>query len=289
MSLKLIDTHAHVQFSAFESDQDQVVQHALDQGIGMVVVGTQTDTSLAAVKLAERYENVWAAVGLHPSHLHAQPFHDAQESIHVKTRAEIFDPEFYATLAKSKKVVAIGEFGLDYYRLEEFTQTPDEKIEVTTKIEQIKAQQQLVATAHLRLATRLNLPVVIHCRDAHADLIVLIKQELATGGLTRRGILHCFTGTPAEAKQYTDLGFYISFSGIVTFGANVQATALTVPLDKILVETDSPYLAPIPNRGKRNEPANVAHVAQFLAKLRSLKPEVFYAQLLTNTKSVFKI
>lgn len=288
MKLRFIDTHCHVHFQAYAEDVDSVVQRALDSGVGLITVGTQSTTSKNGITLAEKYDGVWCTIGLHPNHLHAQDFFDDNElppgaevkagdgPAHIKTRAERFDADYYRELAKHPKVVGIGELGLDYYR-----------VPPGVDLAKLKADQQEQVQEQLRFASEVNKPVVIHCRDAHDDQARLLEAEIARGGLERRGVIHCFTGTPAEAKRYTDLGFYISFSGIVTFGKNVMESAVSVPLDKILIETDSPYLTPAPHRGKRNEPQYVELVAQKIADLKGISLEAVAEQTTANAIKLF--
>ncbi len=273
MKLQYIDTHCHVHFQAYKEDMEQIVERALEQGVGMITVGTQSTTSKNGIALAEKYDGVWCTIGLHPNHLHAQDFLDENElppgiiddlkegdgPAHIKTRAERFDWDYYRELAKHPKVVGIGELGLDYYR-----------VPPGVDLEQLKADQKVQAREQLRFASEVDKPVVIHCRDAHADQAALLKEEIDRGGLQRRGVIHCFTGTAEEAAVYRDLGFYVSFTGIVTFGKNVMAAAKEIPLEQIMIETDAPYLTPAPYRGRRNEPAHVKLVAEKIAELKGV-------------------
>ncbi|MBI4457479.1 TatD family hydrolase [Candidatus Uhrbacteria bacterium] len=281
----LIDAHSHVNFNGYKKDADEVIRRAFDQGVAMLAVGSQLSTSERAVDYAERYDGIWAVIGLHPIHLFEQ-FVD-EEEIQFKSRAEEFDPDAYRALAKrSKKVVAIGECGLDYYRL------PDGVSQT-----EVAAKQKEVFRAQLDLSLELGLPIMIHCREAHAD-VAEILEEYAAAGKSVRGDIHCFTGTVAEAERYLKLGFYISFTGVITFppraadrakGSPLDEVLRTVPLDKLLVETDCPYLAPVPQRGKRNEPAFVRYVAEYAAKVKGVPFEEFAAQTLKNTKQLFSL
>lgn len=267
MTFRFIDTHCHVHFQAYKDDMHDVVRRALDAGVGMITVGTQSTTSKNGIALAEQYDGVWATIGLHPNHLHKQDFIDdnevdPEEAAHIKTRAEHFDPEYYRVLAQHPKVVAIGEFGLDYYR-----------IPPGVDVDQLKADQAEAVRQQLRFASEVGKPVVIHCRDAHADQAQLIEEEIAHGGLARRGVIHCFTGTAEEAARYRELGFLVSITGIVAFGKNVQEAVRQIPLEQMMLETDAPYLTPPPHRGKRNEPAYVEHVAAKVAELKGVTIE----------------
>jgi TatD DNase family protein len=289
MKYRFIDTHAHVHFQAYKDDMDEVVKRTLAKGIGMVTIGTQSTTSKNGIALAERYEGVWCTIGLHPNHLHAQEFLDENElppgaagvgvsadPTKIKTRAEKFDREYYAELVKHPKVVAIGEFGLDYYR-----------VPPGFDIEQLKKDQADAVRAQLRFATEFEKPVVIHCRDAHADQAALLKEEIDRGGLSERGVIHCFTGTAADAAVYKELDFFVAFGGIVTFGKNVMEAAREVPLDQIVIETDAPYLTPAPNRGKRNEPGSVEIVAEKIAELKGISVDEVAKVTTENARRLF--
>ena len=264
---------------------DEVIERTLDKGVFMITVGTQKDTSRKGLEVAERYEGVWAAIGLHPNHTVEQSFWDDDElapedqaTPKIKTRAELFDYELFKEMAAHPKCVAIGETGLDWYRI------PDD-----ANLEQIKDRQREAARAHFDLATEMDLPVIIHSRDAYEEQVGIIREYVDAGKLPRRGVMHCFTGTLEEAQAYIDLGFYISFSGIVTFSKELQEVARAVPMDRILVETDSPYLTPNPHRGKRNEPHYVLHVAEKIAGLRGVSVEEVADATVKNTKNLFKL
>lgn len=281
--MKLIDSHCHVHFNAYREDMDEVIKRTLDRGVFMVTVGTQKDTSRKGLEVASRHDGLWATVGLHPNHTVEQEFWDNDElppqeqaTPKIKTRAEVFDMNYYRELSKHPKCVAIGEFGLDLYRIPE-TADPDEVIR--RQIETVKAQ--------FDLATETNKPVVIHCRDAYPQQAEMIREAIEAGKLGRRGVIHCFTGTLEEAQAFIDLGFYISFSGILTFGKNLQEVAKVLPLEKLLVETDAPYLTPAPDRGKRNEPWRVEYVAMKLAELKGVTVDEVAEQTVKNTKQIF--
>lgn len=289
MHFRFIDTHCHVHFQAYKEDMDDVIKRSLEAGVGMITVGTQSTTSKNGIALAEQYDGVWCTIGLHPNHLHRQEFVDenevdpssvvipTQEGPHtIRTRAERFDPEYYRSLVTHPKVVAIGEFGLDYYRL-----PPN------INVEQMKADQTESVRAQLQFASEFAKPIVIHCRDAHADQAQLIREEIARGGLARRGVIHCFTGTAEEAAMYRELGFFVSITGIVTFGKNVQEAVRAIPLDQILLETDAPYLTPTPYRGKRNEPKYVEYVAEKIAELKGVSVDEVARVTTENAMKLF--
>lgn len=268
MIFTMIDSHAHLHFPAFDADLKEVLQRTRDAGIGLVTVGTKLATSESGLAFAEANENVWCTIGLHPGHVHDHNFVDEnEETSNRPTPEHEFDAARYATLVSHPKVVAIGEFGLDYSRVPE-----------GMDVERFKLDQQSVARAQLQFATAHQKPVVIHCRGgatddvtgAHEDMRRLIREEIDRGGLERRGVIHCFTGTADDAKAYAELGFLVSVTGIVTFAKSLAATVRAIPLEQLMIETDCPYLAPVPHRGKRNEPANVALVAQAIADLKGV-------------------
>lgn len=298
----MIDTHSHVHFNAYKNDMDEVIKHSLSHGVQMITVGTQSDTSRKGLEVAERYEGLWASVGLHPNHLHQQTFWDGDElpeeqqaTGKIKTRAEVFNPALYRELASHPKCVAIGEFGLDYYRIPEGYDK-----------QQVIDDQVAACRAQLDLADEMNLPVIIHCRDAHERQYAILKEYVDAKKLPARGVIHCFTGTQEEAERYIDLGFYISFTGIITFPGKkhspltkggergVELTPLqnvvrALPLESLFIETDAPYLTPVPHRGKRNEPWYVQHVAQKIAELKNITVEEVDRVTTQNAKTLFRI
>jgi TatD DNase family protein len=277
---RFFDAHTHVQFSGFDADRDAVMQRAEAAGVHMINVGTQRDTSAAAIALAEKYAGAYAAIGLHPVHT-SKSFHDAQElgggdaAKSFTSRGEIFDMEKYRVLALHPKVVAIGECGLDYFRFSD-----DESRE-----EQIK-KQKAAFVAQLELARAVQKPIMIHCRNAFADVIEMLKREPAGA---KAGVIHFFTGTTEDARQLLGLGFSFTFGGVVTFARNYDDAIKLIPLDCILSETDAPYVAPAPYRGKRNEPAYVTEVVKKLAELKGVPQEKMAAQILENARRIFSI
>lgn len=282
----LIDYHAHVNFSAYKDDGPHVISRALAHGVQMVLVGAQLSTSERAVSMANEYgDGVWAAVGLHPTHLVEQEIHDPEAS--YTTRAEQFDLVAYGTLAANPKVVAIGECGLDYYHFPNSVPVH----EVAVMIE----DQQQTLREHIHLASDLQLPLILHCRprpdskdDAYWDLIRIIKEE-RTKGFTVNGVAHCFLGTQEAADDLVQLGLKIGFTGIVTFknALDLQQIARNLPMESIVVETDCPYLAPVPHRGERNEPLFVRYVAKKIAELRHADEAEIEDALYRNTVLLF--
>jgi len=232
----LIDTHAHIHDPRFDSDRDAVIERARNAGVDvMVTVGTDLDTSRAAISLAEQYAFIYATVGVHP--------HEVKD-LTSEILAELRE------LATHPRVVAYGEIGLDYY----YEHSPRD-------IQRERFSDQL------SIARELNLPIVIHTRDAQEDTLEILQEEWKD----RPGVFHCFTGDPAYATQALQLGFMVSFSGIVTFpkATELREAVRVVPLDRLLIETDCPYLAPIPYRGKRNEPSYLPAIAEVIATEKS--------------------
>lgn len=260
--IQLLDVHTHVQFHALKEDADLVMRRALDAGIWMVNVGTQKDTSLAAINLAERYaEGVYATVGLHPIHTEksyhdTQELGDTEEARGFTSRGEGFDYAYYKKLALHPKVVAIGECGLDYYRLESET----------------KGKQKNTFLKQIELASETTKPLMIHCRSAFSDLIDLLEAN-SYKPKASPGIVHFFSGTVDDAKRLLDLGFSFSFGGVITFARDYDEVLRYIPLEHIVLETDAPYVAPMPYRGKRNEPLYVVETARKMAELKSLSFE----------------
>ena len=272
MQPKYIDIHTHVNFKVFEEDQDIIVRRALDSGTWFFNVGTQIDTSRAAIKMAHRYEEgVYAIVGLHPIHT-GKSFHDKQElgdeGEAFTSRGEVFDKNIYRELLKDPKVVAIGECGLDYYRME------------SSSIE----KQKKAFIEQIELANEVGKPLMLHIRDAYTDALKILKKHAQV-----KGAVHFFIGNMEEAKGFLDFGFMLSFSGVITFTHDYDEVVKNTPLDMILTDTDSPYVAPVPYRGKRNEPSFVNEVVKKIALIKNLPEEEVAKAIIANTKKVFKI
>lgn len=271
-----IDSHCHVHFNAYAQDMDEVIRRSLEAGVFMITVGTQRDTSRRGLEVAEKYDGVWATVGLHPNHLTKQEFNDDDELPPIKTREEEFDVDFFRSLAAHPKCVGIGENGLDYYRIPEGLDP-----------EVVKEKQRATVRAHFDLATEMDLPLSIHCRDAYAEQEKIIREYVGAGKIPRRGVIHCFSGTLAQARSFLELGFHISVTGILTFSKDLQKVVRDLPLENLLVETDAPYLSPAPERGKRNEPWKVKYVSQTLAELKGVSLEEVARVTVENTLRVF--
>jgi TatD DNase family protein len=278
----LIDTHAHVNFNNFKDDADQVIRRALDEGIWMVNVGSEYKTSKRALDIANKYERgVYAAVGLHP--IHTEEIKAEGDGYSFDTRDEEFNYESYEKLASFEKVVAIGEIGLDYYHLDQ-----------SKDVGKQKAKQKSYFWEQLKLAVDFSLPVIIHCRQAHDDMLATLhdfKQEFKDNLPKNRpwGVMHCFSGDENLAWQYFNLGLMISFTGIITFSKQWDDLIRKMPLDKLMVETDCPFLTPEPYRGQRNEPMQVKLVAGAIAEIRKIEFEKIAEITTNNAKSFFEI
>ncbi|MDP5337792.1 MAG: TatD family hydrolase [Nodularia sp. (in: cyanobacteria)] len=257
--MQLIDTHVHINFDTFQADLAAVRSRWQEAGVVRLVHSCVEPSEFSSIQaLAHQFPELSFAVGLHPLDV---------EKWHSETAAEI------KSLAISEpKVVAIGEMGMDLYKADNY------------------AVQRIAFEAQLAIACELNLPVIIHCRDAAPEVREILQKWQEKTGQTPRGVMHCWGGTPEETQWFLDLGFYISFSGTVTFknAKTIQASAAMVTSDRLLVETDCPFLSPVPKRGeKRNEPAYVRYVAEQVAHLRGETLEAIAAQTTQNACDLF--
>ncbi len=310
-----VDTHAHLNFNAFKNDLDKVISRSLEKNVWMINIGTNYQTSKRAVEIAERYEKgVYAAIGLHPINIQQNSKLKSQKSEpQPKTQnledvlEDNFDFNKYKNLTldrnldsfgikeltKSKKVVAIGEIGLDYYR----------KPKSKKKLEIFKEWQRTVLCQQLELARELNLPVIFHCRMGHQDLLKILKSQITnhksqTNPKSQipnskiRGVVHCFTGSWQQAQKFLEMGLYLGFNGIIfksieriSFEENVKKT----PLERILIETDCPYLSPPEKENERNEPLFVKYIAERIAKIKNISFNEMAEITTQNAKNLFKI
>lgn len=288
----IIDTHAHVNFNAFKNDSDEVIKKSLAGGVWMINVGSQYDTSERAVRMAGNYtEGVYAAIGLHPIHLESGIVKGKidEEEIEFKTREEVFDYEKYKNLVfkngeRNKKVVAIGEVGFDYWY------SPKTKV----KMAEFRERQRLTFLSQLDLAKELGLPVMIHCRLAHDELLRSLGEKIKEwGGNSIGGVSHCFLGTVEQAKEYIRLGFHISFNGLIyrkIVGLpDPDEIIKELPLDKILVETDCPYLTPPQKEGERNEPLYIRYTVEKIAEIKKISFEDASGATTNNARELFGI
>lgn len=252
----LVDSHCHLDFDVFDEDREAIFERAAQAGVGyLVTISTRVSEIDSVRAVAEPKSNAGYSVGVHP--------HNAGEEGEVAI-------DRLVSLAEPDRVVGIGETGLDYY----YDNSP-------------RDAQQASFRRHCRAAVETGLPLIVHTRDADEDTVRILEEEAANGGL--KGVIHCFTSSNWLARRAIDLGFYISFSGILTFkkATDIQATAAEVPRDRLLVETDAPFLAPVPNRGKRNEPAFVTHTAAKLAALQGCTVDEIAARTTENFFTLF--
>ena len=256
--IELIDSHCHLIFENFDKDLKDVINRFRLRGVKKLVHACCEFKEISKLKkISHEFNEIYYSVGLHP--LEAKKWEPSSQSL-LRSAAK-----------DDSRVVAIGELGLDFFKSEN------------------KTQQIEAFIPQMELAYELELPVIIHCREA-ANVMIEICNDLFKKGKCPRGVLHCWTGTPKQMKQFLDLGFYISFSGIVTFpkAHEIHECAKIVPSDKYLIETDSPFLAPVPHRGKRNEPAFVENVANFIANLRSTELITIAKESSKNAEDLFK-
>jgi TatD DNase family protein len=255
----LSDTHCHLNFKAFAEDAEEVILRSKKAGVElMIVIGTDVKTSCKAVELAQNYDYIFAAVGYHPIHVNQIDEETLRENL-----------EEIRQLSSKKKVVAIGEIGLDYFR-EPFN----------------KELQRIALKELINLAKEIKKPVILHAREALEELIGIVEKEKDL-----RGVFHCFSGNMAQAKRVMGAGLYLGFNGLITYSGDEENrdVARQIPLEKLLIETDCPYLTPIPHRGERNEPAYVRYVIKEISELKSIEEETIAKQSLLNAKKLFRL
>ena len=280
--MNYIDIHGHVQFAAYDADREVVIKRAQDAGVGIVTVGTDLGSSQVAIRLAETHENVWAIVGLHPVYCgesHNDPQETGEVGTHSRPKQE-FDYDSFKKLAQHPKVVAIGECGLDFFH---------------SQLEDITFQRE-VFIQHIKLANEVGKPLMLHVRNSKTDPT---RPRLGGAYLESLKILkeyakvkadfHFFAGNVEEMKAIIDAGYYVSFTGVLSFAKNYDELIKTVPVDRIMTETDCPYVAPVPHRGQRNEPSYVTEVVKAIARIRSENEEVIARQVLKNAQEFFQL
>lgn len=271
------DIHTHVNFAVYSEDRDEVIKRSLNNKTWMVMVGTQVDTSKKAVKIAEQYDQgVYVSVGLHP--VHTCPSHIDEQELGghgeaFTSRGELFEESDYEEIIKSEKVVSIGECGLDYYRADE----KNKKIQIKSFERQIE------------FAVKHNKPLMIHCRDAYDDLIDILKDRKKEYGEKLVGNVHFFAGNVDVARRFLELDFTMSFTGVITFTTDYDEVVKYMPIDKIMSETDAPYVTPKPFRGQRNEPLYVEYVVKRIAEIRNSDYVPLKEQLIQNSLNFFRI
>ncbi len=280
----LFDSHTHLNLAAFDSDRGELIKNYLKKGLFLINVGTCYQTSKKAVEIAEEYQNCWASVGLHPAHTFPTPldqldkneFND-EDNLQGFLKGEEFDSKFEDLIHRNKKVIAIGECGLDYSYLEDL---PLEKQEKCKKSEEKEFRKQI------RIAKEYNLPLILHLRNLYKKALEILQEEIFNGQL----VFHFFTGTLEDLKLILqNPNYLIGFSGVITYGNKLDEVIRRVPLERILIETDAPYVAPAPYRGKRNEPLYVKEVAKKIAEIKNLPSEGVKKTTFENALKFFRI
>lgn len=285
---KYIDIHAHLNFVLFNEDRKGVIRRALDNDTWIINIGTQLDTSEKAVLISNEYEKgVYATIGLHPTHTSSSYADQDELGVYSKEfsiHGEVFDKGKYRELFREGKVVAIGECGLDYFHLKEGD----------------LEKQKDAFVAQIELANELGLPIMLHIRNreddlstsAYQDVLKILKEKAKV-----KGVIHFFAGTLKDAMNFIDFGYYISFAGTITYppkkknprNIDNEEIIRQIPLDRIFADTDSPYVAPVPNRGKRNEPVNVKDIVTKIANIKGLPEEEVANQIILNAQNLFNI
>ncbi|KKP43709.1 MAG: Mg-dependent DNase [Parcubacteria group bacterium GW2011_GWA1_33_6] len=285
----IIDTHSHLQFNAYKDDVNEVTKRTQSKNIWCINVGTNYPSSKDGILFAEKHgESFFSAIGLHPMYAGAEFLKIKNDDNESKELVEenTFDTQKYRELAQSKKVVAIGEIGLDYYY----------KPKTATKLAEFKEKQKQIFLQQLDLAKELNLPVILHCRMAHEDILEILKSYIVNHK-SMNGVIHCFTGTIEQAKKYIDLGFSIGINGII-FKFNIDEVIKNISLSNMLLETDCPYLTPLPavalakagpDSHIRNEPIFIKHTIQKIADLKGITFEEVCNKTTQNAKRLFTL
>jgi len=281
----LFDSHTHLNLAAFDLDRDTIIKRYLKEGVFLVNVGTCYQTSKKAVEIAEAYKNCWASVGLHPAHTFPVPLNqldkneissldsDIQETLIV----EEFDSKFEDLIRHNKKIVAIGECGLDYSYLKEVSSEKQEKYK---KLEEKEFRKQI------RIAKEYNLPLILHLRSLYKKALEILQEETFNSQL----VFHFFTGSLEDLELILqNPNYFIGFSGVITYGNKLDEVIRGVPLERILIETDAPYVAPVPYRGKRNEPFYVKEVAKKIAEIKNLPLKEVEKKTFENAFRFFRI
>jgi TatD DNase family protein len=270
MKFQYIDTHAHVNFSEFDEDREEVLKRASDEGVFVVNVGTDIESSKRAISIAEEYqEGVYAIVGIHPHEV----MNLEREGLVDKTLAELKE------LAKHPKVIGIGECGLDFFKLSEYNPETD--------LEKVKEIQEKIFRGQIDIALTLDKPLMLHCRESYGKTLEILYDFFGVHGVKLRGNAHFFAGSLEQAKAFISCGFTISFTGVITFAKDYETLIKDIPLQNILSETDCPYVAPVPFRGKRAEPVHVKLVVQKIAEIKGISIKEAREQIEKNVNQMF--
>jgi TatD DNase family protein len=303
LSYEYIDCHAHVNFPAYDADRAEVIVRALAEGVAMINVGTTLQASRDIVELAEQYESgVYAIVGMHPLHVkYDKKLTDSdQQTVEVDSSTaetnqtddtpahyshdytEHFNEVEFEKLVAHPKTVGVGECGIDIFRLPPELDNAEDR-------QALLALQETVFRKQIQLAVKYDKPIMIHARESYGKILEILDEEFITHGAKLRGNAHFFAGTVEEAQAFLDRGFTVSFTGVITFAKQYEDLVRYVPLEKMLSETDCPFVAPTPHRGKRNEPVFVKEVVKSIARIKGLDEELVQKVLLQNAKEQFKL
>lgn len=273
----LFDSHTHLNLAAFDNDRDILLKKYLEEGIFLLNIGTCFKTSEKAVAIANKYSNCWASVGLHPGHTFPAPLEQLDQNEINNLVVEKFDSRFEDLIAQNKKVVAVGECGLDYSYLKDLPQEERDKAKTLQEQEFIK---------QIKMAQKYHLPLILHLRDLYQEALKILKENNYQG----KAVFHFFTGTLEDLNKILEnSNYFIGFSGVITYSNKLDEVIKGVPLERLLVETDAPYVAPIPYRGTRNEPKYVIEVAKKIAELKNVSLEEIEKITLENAKVLFRI
>jgi len=280
------DSHTHLNLSSFDKYRIEIIKKTLEQGVFVINIGTCYETSKKAIEIAQQYENYWATVGLHPSHTIPMKIDKSELAINTKenvSEAETFDGKFELLLKEpfdsaqgKSKVVAIGECGLDHSYFKDFSEKDQIKYK---KVQEEEFRKQI------QVAKKYNLPLSLHVRDLYEKALIILEEEKYKG----EAVFHFFTGKIDQAQKILKKGFYLGFSGIITYSEIMNDVIKDAPLEKILIETDAPYVAPIPYRGNRNEPIYVKEVAKKIAQIKKLPLKEIEEATFKNTLRLFKL
>lgn len=265
--IQYIDIHSHLNFKEYDGDREEVIQRMKEEGVATITIGTSLETSRSAVALSNQHENIFACVGIHPN--------DDEESMGT------IDTKILEELIQDPKVVAVGECGMDFGR--------DGKMDGISPedFDNKKEKQQKLFEEQIKLAVKYGKPLMIHARNSNAAIIKILKTYKEEAGEKLRGNAHFFTGTVEEAKQYFELGFSISFTGVITFTHDYDEVIKSTPLGSLHAETDSPFVSPVPFRGRRNDPVKVIEVVKTMAKIKEIPLEELKKALLSNAIAKF--
>lgn len=279
MQYALFDAHAHLHDKKYDNDREEIISSMKSYGVGAITVGTDKEESTKAVALAEKHEHIFASIGHHPA----------------DNVTEEFDAQFYRDLAENEKVVAIGECGLDYYYIETFFDRDKTEKLLSWNKDGEADRQKRIFEEQIELAVELNLPLMLHGRpskgtmDAYEDMLHMLESAKKKHGTKLRGNAHFFVGSIDIAKRFIDIGFTVSFSGVITFTKDYDDVVRFLPSTMIIAETDSPYATPAPFRGERNDSLKVQEIVAKMAVLRNEGMESMRVQVLENVKRMFEI